>query len=240
MLFSILATNSAIFGKGLQFDELRLNFGTIAEDGGKIERVFTFRNSSSVPIVIQKVQTTCGCTTPEYSKAPIMPRENGTIRVTFDPMWRAGRNIRDIYVYTSAASDPIVLRLTGNVKARVVPIEERYPYKLSGAEDAVRIEATNFDFRALPRGELTQAVVGFVNPSKKAIKIEFRNSNGASLLKSFYSTSLAPGEEAVIELSYLLEEDSTLRGRLQDRLDIYIDGRLAQHALSVSGLIVEK
>ncbi len=240
LIFSLLTTIITTDAKGLQFDNTKIDFGTIAEDGGKIERTFTFRNTSNNPIVIQRAQVTCGCTMPEFSKVPIMPRENGTVKVTFDPMWRAGRNIRDIYLYTSASKDPIVLRLTGNVTARVVPIEERFPYKLEQHEDAVRIETTNYDFRALYRGETTQAVITIYNPSKKGVQIEFRNRNPNSIMQSYYSREIAAGAESMVEVAYPLEQDYTTAGRLYDTLDIFIDGRRSQHALTISGLAVEK
>ncbi len=225
-------------GSGLEFDVLSWDFGDIAEEAGVVEGEFAYRNVCDIPIVIQRVQTTCGCTTPEYSKAPIMVGESGVLKVRFNPEGRTGRNIRDIYIYSTASVDPIVLRVTGRVEAREVPLEERYPYLLS---DELRIESTHHSFRALPKGMTTQGYIGIVNTSSngKSVNLELRNRAKNTLLQTSYEGEIEGGEQSLIGVSYRIDERSELRGRLQDTLDIYINGRRSQHSLAISGLIVE-
>ncbi len=58
-------------------------FGSI-EHKQAVTAEFTFKNNGKMPIAISKVGTTCGCTTPAYTKEPIKVGEEGTIKLRFD------------------------------------------------------------------------------------------------------------------------------------------------------------
>jgi len=73
----------------IQFEEVEYNFGTVVE-GTKVEHVFKFKNTGSVPLVVQNVQPACGCTAPEWSKEPVAPNETGEIKLVFDSKGRPG------------------------------------------------------------------------------------------------------------------------------------------------------
>lgn len=45
---------------------------------------FSFKNKSDAPITIDNVRTTCGCTVPDWSEAPILPDSLGIISVEYD------------------------------------------------------------------------------------------------------------------------------------------------------------
>lgn len=46
----------------LQVDKRFHDFGKIKEDGGKVRAVFTFKNTGSSELIIQNVESSCGCT----------------------------------------------------------------------------------------------------------------------------------------------------------------------------------
>ena len=105
---------SAAGGKGTQtvrFDHEKWNFGDVAEDGGKVEHTFVFTNVSSKPVVVLDVASGCGCTTPSYSRKPVMRGEKGEIVVSFDPMNRPGHFSKGISVQISGATEPVTLSL---------------------------------------------------------------------------------------------------------------------------------
>lgn len=59
------------------------DFGTIPQNvPAEIE--FAFKNEGKEPIILQKVQPSCGCTTPTYSKDPILPGKTGSIRASYN------------------------------------------------------------------------------------------------------------------------------------------------------------
>ena len=45
---------------------------------------FVYKNTGTVPLVIQKVETSCGCTRATFSKKPLAPGGTDSIRVAYD------------------------------------------------------------------------------------------------------------------------------------------------------------
>ena len=93
LLVFCFVVSTCAFGqvsKPLQFGEEIFDFGSIKEHGGPATHDFTFINNSSRAIKILKVQASCGCTTPDWSKDPIAPGKSGFIQASFNPVGRPG------------------------------------------------------------------------------------------------------------------------------------------------------
>ena len=86
----ILNALSCLAQSGLVFDRPAWDFGTIRETDGPVTHRFVCRNEGEHPEVILQVTTTCGCTTPRYTRKPILPGEEAEITVTYDPANRPG------------------------------------------------------------------------------------------------------------------------------------------------------
>lgn len=76
--------------------------------------VFEFKNTGKTPILIQNVQTSCGCTTANKPEAPIQPGKKGQISVKYDTK-RVGDFTKTITVTTNVQTEPIVLTIRGKV-----------------------------------------------------------------------------------------------------------------------------
>ena len=76
LLVAIASISALAQGKGAQFQFKDKNdthdFGTIKE-GSDAVHVFEFKNTGDKPLIIQNAEGSCGCTTPECPKAPILP-----------------------------------------------------------------------------------------------------------------------------------------------------------------------
>ena len=59
------------------------NFGEILR-GSEATYVFTFKNTSDKPIVIDNVRTDCSCTASDWDNTPILPQQTGKIKASFD------------------------------------------------------------------------------------------------------------------------------------------------------------
>ena len=68
----------------IKFDELKHNFGTFSSKNPVQECTFTFTNVGTAPLVINQAIASCGCTVPQYTKAPVAPGQKGTIKVTYN------------------------------------------------------------------------------------------------------------------------------------------------------------
>ena len=108
------------------------DFGNIKESAGEARCTFEIENKGNAPLVINNVTASCGCTTPEWTKAPIAPGRKGTIKVGFNPAGRPGPFDKTITVHSNATEANIVLRIKGNVEQKVLTIEEQYPEVIGG------------------------------------------------------------------------------------------------------------
>jgi len=97
-----------------EFDNEVFDFGEVIE-GEKAEHEFTFTNSGSEPIIIEKVKASCGCTTPQWPKTPIAPGEQAMIKAIYNSKGRPGKFNKAIRITSNASEPTKVLYIKGNV-----------------------------------------------------------------------------------------------------------------------------
>lgn len=104
-----------------QFNEKTHDFGVVKEEDGRISCDFTFKNTENMPISIKNVRTSCGCTSPNWSKSPIAPNGEGSIKVTYSASGRPGSFHKSITVtLTNGTEDfTVYLFIKGQVTPRV-------------------------------------------------------------------------------------------------------------------------
>jgi hypothetical protein len=96
----------------LDFDALVHDFGTIMEESGSVTHSFKFTNAGDKPLIITKVHTSCGCTTPKWTKEPVKPGETGEVMATYKTS--VGPFNKSLTVTANGLPD-IVLYIKGNV-----------------------------------------------------------------------------------------------------------------------------
>jgi len=99
----------------ISFDEKTHDFGRINEKDGSVTYVFQFTNKGDAPLMINRVQASCGCTTPTWTKEPIGPGKKGSINVTYNTSGRPGMFTKTITVYTNSTQEQEVLIIKGEV-----------------------------------------------------------------------------------------------------------------------------
>ncbi len=102
-------------GPKITFSEQEHNYGNIQKGGdGNCEFVFT--NEGNEPLILSNVKASCGCTTPSWTKEPIMPGKNGSIKVRYNTN-NIGSFNKTITVTSNAVNSPrIVLKIKGKVE----------------------------------------------------------------------------------------------------------------------------
>jgi hypothetical protein len=106
-------------GAAITFTSNEHDFGKIDEVNGKVTTVFEFVNTGNAPLIIQNVEATCGCTTPDWTKKPVMPGQKGSITAIYDPANRPGKFEKQINVFSNAANESLsILTIKGNVKPK--------------------------------------------------------------------------------------------------------------------------
>ena len=84
----------------VQWLDTAKDLGTVTE-GQKLEVSFRFKNTGDKPLVIERVQPSCGCTVADPPKEPIAPGKQGEIKGVFDSNGKAGPNHKTLYVYAN-------------------------------------------------------------------------------------------------------------------------------------------
>ena len=113
-VFSLFSQSSKIV-----FENSEHDFGEIQEKGGKVSYKFSFKNDGNEPLLILSVKPSCGCTTPNWSKNPIKPGEEGFIIAQYNPRGRPGVFRKSLNVVTNQSikdkPNNIYIYIKGNV-----------------------------------------------------------------------------------------------------------------------------
>ena len=113
--------NNATSGAEIQFEEKGHNFGDIREDIKFATHRFVFKNTGTKDLFISTVQTSCGCTTPDWTRDTIHPGGTGFVDAKYETIGRIGTFNKTITVYSNAVNAPFVhLDISGNVLKEVV------------------------------------------------------------------------------------------------------------------------
>jgi hypothetical protein len=100
----------------LKFNKEVHDFGKITE-GPIATYNFEVSNTGTAPVVIANAMASCGCTTPDWSKDPIMPGGKSTIKVGYNTSGRIGPFTKTITVTSNAENATVVLTIKGEVVA---------------------------------------------------------------------------------------------------------------------------
>ncbi|HNB80632.1 MAG TPA: DUF1573 domain-containing protein [Chitinophagaceae bacterium] len=99
-----------------KFVEETHNFGNVPE-GPDAKFDFVFTNVGKEPLIIQDCKGSCGCTKPEWSKAPVLPGKTGVITVRYETKDRSGTFNKSVFIASNAKSKEkrYEIKITGNV-----------------------------------------------------------------------------------------------------------------------------
>jgi hypothetical protein len=73
----------------IQWSTTKHDFGNI-KMGPPADIVFKFTNNTNAPIVITAADASCGCTTPTWTKTPVLPKESGEVKASYGTDGRPG------------------------------------------------------------------------------------------------------------------------------------------------------
>jgi hypothetical protein len=91
-------------------DKSAHDFGTIKKADGEVSTVFKVTNNSKVPVLLQNVHASCGCTTPSYTKEPIAPGKTGEVKAIYRPSTE-GPFEKTVTVTIGGGEEPEVVEL---------------------------------------------------------------------------------------------------------------------------------
>lgn len=118
-LFSLILGVSLIMaqksGPAAKFDKVEHDFGKVEEKVGTITTEFTFTNVGNAPFIINRIQTSCGCTAADYPKKPVLPGQKGSIKISYNTTGRVYSFNRKITVFSNVPDEVYTLSIKGEV-----------------------------------------------------------------------------------------------------------------------------
>jgi hypothetical protein len=208
----------------LSFSSADYDFGTIREADGPVSYEFEYTNTGKVPLILQNVHASCGCTTPEWTKEPVVPGRQGRIKVNYDPKNRPGPFVKTITVTSNA--EPAINTLT--IKGTVIPAQKSklvdalgYKYRIGD----LMLQTVHASFGDVLMGQDDTASIDMINSSsEKTIRPGFLKIPDYLSVR-FVPESLPPGEMGKMIFTF----SSTRRNDWDyviDRLPLTVNGEM--------------
>ncbi len=202
LIFFIHFLAVSIHAQSVIFKTYKHNFGRIAEENGPITFSFSFENEGKKPIQLLQVEASCGCTTPDWSKGPINPKEKGYITATFDPEGQAGKVQKAITVHTDSEPELIVLQLIGEVIPAPPGLEDHYPWKTG----SLRLRSSSFSFGEVWHNATASGSFSVYNESPNPITLLLKESSLPSSLTFKTETVTVPATDSIKVEAILLAD----------------------------------
>jgi hypothetical protein len=107
------AGNSPVSPAVAKVETLRLNepsysFGKIPQ-GRPVIHVFKIQNVGTEPLLLENVQASCGCTTPEWSREPIAPGAEASIKVGYNAYSEGHFNKTVTILYNNGQTKALII-----------------------------------------------------------------------------------------------------------------------------------
>ncbi|MGD2036078.1 MAG: DUF1573 domain-containing protein [Bacteroidales bacterium] len=232
LLLGLTLTGQEREGAVLSLENNSHDFGRVWEDKGKVSHTFTFSNTGDLPLVVNNVRTTCGCTVPKWSSEPVLPGKQGSLTVEFDPENRQGLFHKTVQLQSSAINSSMFVTITGSV---VPPLnKERLEYRVG----ELSVKSRHINFGYIFKGKTAMQTLTIANNTDKPMSVEI-DDVPEHLIAYIYPSVLQPGEYGQIEILYnsnLLEEWDVVI----DRLRVIINGEeVKKNKLAVTANIRE-
>ncbi|MDR0421202.1 MAG: DUF1573 domain-containing protein [Prevotellaceae bacterium] len=224
-ILSFAFTANAQTGK-IAFNNPSHNFGNIPEKGGNVTHRFVFTNKGDAPVTIQNVTTSCGCTTPAWTKEPVAPGQQGFVDATYRPIGRVGSFRKNLNITSNGDPKMISLTISGVVMKAPLTVEEEFPV----VQERIRLSEKTFAFArvAITEKESKPSEIKVYNNSDIPVEISF--SNVPDYLK-IQSVTLQPKEKGVIKAIYTSTKNAMYGTRINE-IEVAVNGKKLQETLT--------
>ncbi|MDD2293315.1 MAG: DUF1573 domain-containing protein [Bacteroidales bacterium] len=219
--------------KVIKLDKTIHDFGDVLIADGALKCTFNITNISSAPIVIHNIISSCGCTTPQWTKEPIRPNESGTIEVVYSNDQGPYPFDKNLTVYISSISRPVVLRIRGIAHEEKKDVTELYTLKIGN----LGMRKTTLPLGYIDQGESKSDGIDIANLTKSPMKVE-STERSQGLLINVTPNPIPP--KSIAKLTYtvntqLMEQKSW--GKAYWTAKLIIDGKKYDDIIRVQGVI---
>jgi len=209
----------------IEFQKETHDFGTI-DEGKIVSYDFIFKNRGKSPLVLQSVEPSCGCTTPSYTREPVMPGKTGKITVSYNTQGRPNAFHKSITVRTNSQDPVKVLYIKGFVNPK-------NPAPASLAE--LSLDRTEANIGNLQFGQTALQKFTITNVGKGDLTISNVRSN-CNCITHNGIRNLKPSESFVLEIRYTPRQ----KGSQTEEITIYSnDGKSPMHKIKLIANVIE-
>lgn len=114
LMFLVFYTNGQAIAK---VDDPKQSFGTVTK-GDLVELKYIITNTGNEPLLIQKFEVQCTCTSVIFDEKPVLPGNSTTVTVKFDTKTVYDRQDRIVSLISNVKGGVIKLRFKGFVKRK--------------------------------------------------------------------------------------------------------------------------
>ena len=184
----------------MQFSSDNHDFGNVPE-GTMATHEFKFKNTGNQPVVIANVQASCGCTTPDWTKTPVLPGKMGVIKAMYNSAGRPGVFNKTVTVTSNATEASKVLSIKGSVLTKDQIKPTLTPAQLAASPHLV-LDRSTHDFGKMEAGQQPVARFTVKNTGKSELVLSALSSGCSCVGYKANPAPIAPGQSAVVELLY--------------------------------------
>lgn len=199
LLCLALAAHMASAQGRLSFEKETHDFGIIAE-GTQATYEFTVKNVGDQPVIISQVRPSCGCTTPSWTKEPILPGKTGVISAIYNSAGRPGFFKKSITVSSNAVAPTQVLYIKGEVGPK--DLKTYHTPEQKAMSPRLAVGRTNYDFGKLEKGQKAIAKFRIKNTGLQPLVIQGVKSTCNCVQYRVSEPAIKPGQTALLELRY--------------------------------------
>jgi len=175
------------------------DFGLVVE-GEQASQTFEVTNTGSAPLVITSVQPSCGCTTPDWTKEPILPGKTGVIKASYNSQGRPGVFNKSITVVSNSTIEGTkVLTIKGFVEKKD---ETVYTDAQKKASPKLSIDKVAHSFGKIERGTKVSYKFKVTNNGMSDLKITSLVAGCQCVTYTLSKESIKPKETAILEVVY--------------------------------------
>lgn len=91
----------------VETDSIEYDFGKMYE-GQKRTTSFLLKNKGKKPLIIRKIETSCGCTVPRLIERVVQPDHSTLIEIEFRARGKSGKQYKTITLYCNDPRQPVV------------------------------------------------------------------------------------------------------------------------------------
>ncbi len=233
-LFSPCESKAQTKSNALVFDKTIHDFGKLKDGDPPVTCLFKFTNKSTKPIVIYNVISSCGCTTPSWTKKPVPAGATGEIKVTFLNDQGPYPFDKSLTVYSSLSRKPVILRIRGIVYPKGKSLKESYPVAIGplGVQDN-----GGYDLGQIEQGRSKSATGTIANTSNKKVSVVFANKT-PGLLINVTPNPIPPRSIGI--LNYTINTaKKTYWGNTAYTAELICNGSKAKKKIAVNCIIID-